>query len=216
MPTRESLAAIGAARGRWLVRQFADELRHARLSAGLSQARVGAAAGISQRSVSRIETGQPPHPNLATAARVARVVGLDLRIQCYPAGTRLRDAAHVALIHRFLARLPASVRRRLEAPVAAADPRAWDVLLEMGGVRVGVIAETRIHDLQDLLRREHRKQLDGGVDHLLLLASDTRHNRRVADEAAAALLEAFPLRTRAVLRSLTAEEPLAENGIVFL
>lgn len=210
------MAAVGAARGRWLVRQFADELRHARLAAGLSQARVGAAAGVSQRTVSRYETGQPPHPDLAMAARVARIVGLDLRIQCFPAGSRLRDAAHVALIRRFLGRSAASVRYRLEAPVAPADPRAWDVLLDAGGVRIGLIAETRIHDLQDLLRREHHKQLDGGVDRLLLLVADTRHNRRVLDEAGEILREAFPLRTRAVLRSLAAGEAPTANGLVFL
>ncbi len=216
MPTRESLAAAGTARGRLLVRQYADELRNARLSAGLSQARVGAAAGVSQRTVSRIETGQRPFPDLATAARVARIVGLDLRIQCYPAGTRLRDAGHVALIHRFLARLPDSVGRRLEAPVAPADPRAWDLLLGAGSTRVGVIAETRIHDLQDLLRREHRKQVDSGVDRLLLLVADTRHNRRVLDDAFPLLRESFPMRTRGVLQALSAGQAPAANGVVFL
>lgn len=216
MPTRESLAAIGSARGRRLVRQLADELRHARLAAGLSQSRVGTAAGVSQRTVSRYETGQPPHPDLARAARVARIVGLDLRIQCFPAGSRLRDAAHVALVQRFLARLAPDVGRRLEAPVAAGDPRAWDVLLVVGGVQIGVIAETRIHDIQDLLRREHRKQLDGGVDRLLLLVADTRHNRRVVDEASAVVLEAFPLRTRVVLQRLAAGEAPAANGIALL
>jgi len=198
------------------VREFGDQLRHARLAAGLSQARVAAAAGTSQRTISRYEAGAAPIPDFVQAARVARIVGLELRMQLYPAASRLRDAAHVALIRRFLARLHESVWRRLEAPIGPGDQRAWDILMKMRGIRVGVIAETRIRDLQELLRREHRKQLDGEVQRLILLVANTKHNRRVLHEADSLLAEAFPLGTRTVLAALSRGEPPAANGVVIL
>jgi transcriptional regulator with XRE-family HTH domain len=177
---------------------------------------VAAAAGISQRTVSRYEAGSPPHPTLVQAARVARVVGLEMRVQLFPAASRLRDAAHVALIRRFLTRLHESIWRRLEAPVRPADQRAWDVLMEMRGVRVGVIAETRIRDLQELLRREHRKQIDGDVQRLILLVAGTKHNRRVLHEAGSLLTEAFPLGTKTILAALAKGQAPSANGIVIL
>ena len=92
------------------------------------------------------------------------------------------------------------------------------MLLIIGAVRVGVIAETRIRDLQALLRREHLKQAeaDGRVDHLLLLVSNTRHNRAALAEAGEALTATFPLTTRAVLTSLARGEAPPASGVVIL
>jgi len=198
------------------VRQFGDELRHARQAAGLSQSRVAAAAGVSQPVLSRMELAKAPHPDFIEAARVARVVGLELRLQCFPAGGQLRDVAHAALIARFLRRAPEAVRRQLEAPVGRGDLRAWDVLLTLRGGTAGVIAETRIRDLQALLRREHRKQLDSGVSVLVLVVARTKNNVRALSEAAELLDAEFPLRTRAVLAALARGEAPSANGIVVL
>ena len=143
-------------------------------------------------------------------------MGLELRIQCFPAPGQLRDAAHVALIRRLLGRVPSSVARQLEAPVRPGDLRAWDVLLRIGTLSIGVAAETRIRDFQALLRREHIKQTDGKVDHLLLLVADTRHNRSALQEAGTLLTEAFPLGTRAVMARLARGEPIGANGHVIL
>jgi transcriptional regulator with XRE-family HTH domain len=216
MPTRERLVTIGSARGHELVREFGHELRSARLAAGLSQAEVGRSVRLSKTSISRIERGLAPLPNFIVAARVARVVGLELSVRCFPADGQLRDAAHIGLIQRFLGRIAASVARQLEAPVRPGDLRAWDLLLRIGSSRIGVAAETRIRDLQALLRREHRKLADGGVDYLLLLVADTRHNRLALQEAGSLLREAFPLGTRAVMARLARGEPISANGLVIL
>jgi transcriptional regulator with XRE-family HTH domain len=216
VPSRERLVEIGTRRGRQLVREYADEIRHARLAAGLKQATVGSGVGMSRAQISRIERGIAPLPDFVAAARIARVVGLDLWIRCYPAGGQLRDAAHVALIARFLARIPPEVEREIEAPVRPGDLRAWDLLLHFTQLSVGVAAETRIRDLQALLRREHQKQADGGVERLLLLVADTKHNRASLAEAAALVREAFPLSTRAVLTPLNRGEAPSTNGLVIL
>jgi transcriptional regulator with XRE-family HTH domain len=199
-----------------LARQFGEELRHARLAAGLSQARVAAGAGLSQETISRFELALAPHPTFLQAAVVARIVGLELSIRCFSAAGSLRDAAHLALIRRLLARIAGSIGRRLEAPIGPNDQRAWDVLLTVGRVRIGVIAETRIRDLQALLRREHQKQLDSGVDLLLIVVSNTKHNRAALAEAGELLAEAFPLTTRAVLARLGRGEAPSGNGVVII
>jgi transcriptional regulator with XRE-family HTH domain len=177
---------------------------------------VAAASGVTQGSISRLEHARPPFPDIIEAARVAQIVGLDLSLRCYPAPRRLRDAAHVALIRRLLMRIASSIGRRLEAPIAPGNQRAWDVLLTVGDVRIGVIAETRIRDLQALLRREHQKQLDGGVDQLLLLVANTKHNRAALAEAGELLQAAFPLGTRAMLTRLSRGEVPTGNGVVII
>jgi transcriptional regulator with XRE-family HTH domain len=200
-----------------LVRQLGDELRDARLAAGLSQAQVATAAGVTQGSISRVERGMAPFPDIVEAARIARIVGLELSLRCFPAPGQLRDAAHIALIHRLLSRIGGDgITYRMEAPIKPADQRAWDVLLTANGTRIGVIAETRIRDLQALLRREHQKQMDSGVTYLLLLIASTRHNRAALTEAGTALRDSFPLRTRAVLNRLGRGEAPDANGIVIL
>jgi transcriptional regulator with XRE-family HTH domain len=217
MPSSERLAYLGSRRGQRLVREFAEEVRETRIAAGLSQAAVAAAAGLSAPTVSRIERFLPPLPDFVTAARLARILGLDLTVRCYPAAGRLRDAAHVALLGRFLANVAAVVGRTLEAPIRRADDlRAWDVLLRIGDRRIGVAAETRIRDLQALLRREQAKARDDAVDLLLVVASATRANRRALAEAGPILAEDFPLDTRAVLRSLRRGESPTANGIVLI
>jgi hypothetical protein len=89
-------------------------------------------------------------------------------------------------------------------------------LLTVGGVRFGVIAETRIRDLQALLRREHRKQMDGEIDRLILLVAETRHNRATLASADGLLRNEFPLSTRAVMASLRRGRAPIASGVVLL
>jgi transcriptional regulator with XRE-family HTH domain len=213
---RERLATIGAMRGLRLAREFGEELRMARMAGGLTQHALGRACGVSKSTVSRIERAQPPLPDFVLAATLARLAGLDLSIRCFPAPGRLRDQPQLALVGRFVPRLATAVARRMEAPVGPGDLRAWDLLLQVGGETIGVAAETRIRDLQALLRREHRKQEDGRVDRLLLLVAETRHNRLLLAEHASLLAVEFPLRTRAVLGRLSEGRPLGANGLVVM
>jgi transcriptional regulator with XRE-family HTH domain len=215
MPSKERLAALGMRRGERLVREFAEEVRAARLMSGLSQRSVGAAIGLSKSAVSRIELGRPPPVDLVTAARVARIVGLDLSVRCFPAAGQLRDVAHVRLIDRFLAQLPSSLTRRLESPVRLpGDGRAWDVLLLAEGGRIGVAAETRLRDLQALLRREQAKARDDQVNLLLLVVANTRANRRALHEAAPLLATEVPLTTRQVMAALRRGAAPTASGVV--
>ncbi|MEX0710676.1 MAG: helix-turn-helix transcriptional regulator [Chloroflexota bacterium] len=217
MPTKERLVDLGTRRGDRLVREFGADLRTARQAAGLSQAHVATAIGTSRTQVGRWEAGEPPLIDLREAARLWRVLGRDLVVNTYPAGTPLRDAGHALLLQRLLALLHPRIRRRLEAPIPLPrDQRAWDVLLEFGTSRVGVAAETRLRDWQALLRREQLKARDSQVDWILLVLLDSHANRQAVREAGAALRSELPLDGRAIRRALRDGRDPGAGGYLFL
>jgi transcriptional regulator with XRE-family HTH domain len=87
VPTKERAIDLGTRRGDRIVRAFGGELRAARHAAGLSQARVGEALGTSRAQIGRWERAQPPMIDLRQAARLMRILGLDLVVTTYPAGS---------------------------------------------------------------------------------------------------------------------------------
>ena len=96
------------------------------------------------------------------------------------------------------------------------DRRAWDAMIRLAQVRVGVEAETRARDAQELQRRLALKRRDGGVEHLILLLADTRHNRAFLRAAGESLRADFPLSGRAVLDRLAAAQDPGGSAIVLL
>lgn len=155
--------------------QLGQELREARIGAGLSQRQVAEAASVSHAHVGRVERGESAGVSIVLIARLLNIVGLQLAARAFPGGSTLRDASHVALLKRLQAELPASVRFRTEVPLRGdRDGRAWDGRMDLTGGCVHVEAETRIRDLQALDRRIALKQRDDGVARVMLLVSDTR------------------------------------------
>lgn len=84
------------------------------------------------------------------------------------------------------------------------------------GGRVGVEAETRPRDLQELLRRARLKQRDGRLERLLLLLADTRANRALVGGAGDTLGSDFPVEGRVALRALAEGRLPAGDAIVLL
>jgi transcriptional regulator with XRE-family HTH domain len=197
--------------------EIGRELRLARLSHDLSQTVAGTAAGISRSAWSRLEHGHMDRAKVIDIARAAAVVGLDLRIKAYPGGRVLRDEAHVGLLERFRLHLAAGARWATEVPLPnAGDKRAWDALIGVGAVRVGIEAETRAHDSQELQRRVNAKQRDGGVDHVILLLADTRHNRAFLRAAGAGFHTTFPVQGTTALQRLAAGGDPGGNAVILL
>lgn len=193
------------------------EVREARLNLDLSQGTAGRAIGMSASAWSRLERGAAPNLPVVDLARALAVVGLDLHLRTYPGGHPLRDRAHVELLTRLRACLGPGARWRTEVPLPnPGDRRAWDALILLADVRIGVEAETRARDSQELQRRLSTKRRDGGVDHVILLLSDTRHNRSFIDVAGAGFLADFPVRGRDALERLAEGRDPGGSAIVLL
>jgi transcriptional regulator with XRE-family HTH domain len=217
MATRERPSDRGsrlAARSRLAL---GEELRQARIGAGLSQAAVGAAAGVCHTTVGRIERGRLPGVSIEVLGRTCAAVGLDLVIRAYPRADAVRDAAHVALLDRLRRRLPADTRWTSEVPLPIpGDLRSWDAVIGSAEAPTAVEAETRIADLQAVERRLGLKQRDGDMPRVVILVSDTAANRRALALGRAALRDAFPLDTREVMAALLDGRQPPANGVVIL
>ena len=100
----------------------------------------------------------------------------------------------------------------------AGEQRAWDKLLRLIGAGptylVGADIETRVWDVQALVRRTRGRERDGRVDHVLVVFADTAHNRTVADELRDALGREFDTSARTSLRALRSGERLVGSGVI--
>jgi transcriptional regulator with XRE-family HTH domain len=193
------------------------ELRQARLGHDLSQSTTAAAVGISQSSWGRIERGEAPGVSLVDLARALAIVGLSLQVRAYPEGSALRDSAHLGLLEGLRRCLGPGCTWRTEVPLPnPGDRRAWDALIGLAGIRIGVEAETRVRDAQELQRRLSAKRRDGGVDHVILLLSDTRHNRAFLRAAGPGFRADFPVDGRAALRRLATASDPGGSAIILL
>ncbi len=193
------------------------EIRQARLNHDLSQSQAAAAIGKSNSAWSRIERGESPKLPLLDLALAAAVVGLDLNVRAYPGGSPVRDRAHLALLERLRALLEPTVGWRTEVALPnPGDRRAWDALVSLPSMRIGVEAETKVRDAQELQRRLSLKRRDGGVDHLILLLANTRHNRAFLRMAGRGFLADFPVPGATALARLSAAEDPLGSSIVLL
>ena len=217
MANRVSRLARGRTLGLGLKRRLLSEVRNARMAAGLSQRAVAQALGLSQAEYWRLENDRVDL-DIVRLAEVGAVLGLDLSASLHPAGEPVRDTAQLKLIARFRALLASAWHVMIEAPFPTlGDLRSWDALVRLGSTfRVGVEAETRVRDQQELVRRMRQRELHGGVDEILILLSDSAHNRRLVAELRAALGERYATPPRVLLSALRAGRPLPGSGVILL
>jgi len=193
------------------------EIRNARLAHDLSQSTSARAMGKSASAWSRIERGAAATLSVIDLARALAVVGLELQLRAYPTGQPVRDRAHVLLLERLRASLDSAVRWQTEVPLPdPRDLRAWDALVSVASARIGVEAETRARDAQELQRRLALKRRDGRVDHVILLLADTRHNRMFVRAAGLGFRAEFPLDGRTALARLACGEDPGASAIILL
>jgi len=180
-----------------------EELREARVQAGLTIRELASNTGISPAQISRIERGALRHVAYETVVALGAALGLDIPLRAYPSGEPVRDGAQLALLARFRTRLPSDLRHRTEVPLGLlGDRRAWDDVVVGPGWSLPVEAESRLHDVQALHRRFALKCRDAGVDRAILLVANTRHNRHVLRLASAEFGAAFPIPGKVALAAL--------------
>jgi transcriptional regulator with XRE-family HTH domain len=217
MPTRQRAVDLGTARGRKAVADIARELELARLNHGLSYTEIGRAVSLSDSQVGRIARGRSPSLSIELASRLLAVVGLELSVRAYPKGQPVRDAAHLGLLDAFRSQIHPSLRWRTEVPLPViGDLRAWDAIVGGRDWDLAIEAETRPPDLQALDRRLALKQRDGGIDSVILLLSDTRHNHELVRGNDAWVSTRFPVVGRRALELLSAGANPGGSSIVFL
>ncbi len=194
-----------------------QEVRGARLAGGLSQLVAGGAVGMSHAQFGRIERGELRELTVDQLSRACAAVGLRLVVRAYPDGDPVRDAAQLALLERFRARLPRDTPWRTEVPLpVAGDRRAWDGVATLRDGALGVEAETRLRDIQALGRRLGLKMRDGSLERMVLVVSDTRSSRRVLEIHRDALRSLLPLDGRDVFRALRSGHLPEASGLVLL
>ena len=220
MASVDRALARGTRRGERALVEFGDLVREARIGAGLSQAALGKAVGMSGAQISRIQRGKLPSLSVVDASRIASVLGMDLRLAAYPAGDPLRDAAHAERVRRLLQHVRSPLRYRVDEPLPRrpdqpTELRAWDAVVYGHGRRTGVEVEMRVRDVQALIRRNAMKRRDDPMDGFLLILADTHNNRRVLRENLSLFPDLPRLRRNRVLASLMAGEH-PPSGIIMI
>jgi transcriptional regulator with XRE-family HTH domain len=217
MPTRERPVDRGRRQGELALARTGRAIHEARIAAGLSQRECGRVAGMDHSKVGRIERGRDLAVAVPDLAALTAILGLDLRLDTYPAATAHRDRGHAKLVDRFRACLHPSWEFRTEVPLPnPGDLRSWDGLIRGAGVRIGIEAETAPRDGQELQRRLAAKRRDGGVDHVVLVFADTRGNRAFLRDYRAQLETSLPLPSRTLLRALRDGQDPRDSGILVL
>jgi transcriptional regulator with XRE-family HTH domain len=217
MPVRTSPVAEADRRARYQLQSLVADLRTARLAAGLSQAVIARAIGVSRTNVTRWEQGHL-RPALTDLARWAAAVGLETPFRGLPGPSPVRDAGQLRTLARAGNRIGPGWSWRTEVPVAAdaRDRRAVDAVIRRGNVAIGLEVITRLVDVQAQVRRALLKQEALHLDRMVLVLSDTRHNRAALREGAPSLVPAFPMSSRQVLHALHAGCLPAGNGTLLV
>jgi transcriptional regulator with XRE-family HTH domain len=179
--------------------RFGDEVRQLRLRAGVSQAAVARAVGVHRSVVCRIEAGNTG-VGLRTRARVAAVVGGDLRLVCYGgASPILVDAAHARLSQSVLDMCHSRWRITVEAPVPGPGRRSSDLRLSSGPDIVLIEIETHVRSLEAIIRECQEKRVAVATRvgaarvHIVLALPRTRHHQAIVRAHPTILATAFPI-----------------------
>lgn len=198
------------------MRTVVGELRAERQTANVSQRTVANALEWQQSELNRLERFAVPNVALVRLVEIASVLGLDVSVRLHRVGDPLRDRASQALIGRFLTLVASSYRVTREALLPSGGQRSWDLLLRLGALLVGVEAVTRVRDVQALVRHIRLRERDGGVDHVLLVLSDSVHNRALVGQLIEALGPRFATPPRDIRTALRQGRPVPGSGVVLM
>jgi transcriptional regulator with XRE-family HTH domain len=216
---RNRPADTGKSRARFLRHRLAEELRLARVTAGLTQSQLARRAGISQALVSLAERGGRG-VSLEVASQMAASAGCELGLRVYAGdGVRLRDSGQLAIAESILGAAHPSWHPRLEQPISRTDRRAADVVLEGAEEVIHLEIERRLVDFQAQLRAAMLKRDALTASRtvpvrLIIVLPDRRSNREALRRVSSPLERAMPLISARFRRSIVTGEPLGSDGLV--
>ncbi|MEX2546585.1 MAG: hypothetical protein WD830_02200 [Chloroflexota bacterium] len=196
-----------------------NELSERRKALGVGQPAMAKELACSQSQLWRTEA-QQVEVTVVRLAEMASVLGMELSIGLHELGDPIRDKGQQALAKRFDAipspRWHSTSETLLPLP---GDLRSWDKLLRLTGNSrqlVGVDLETRIRDIQALVRRTRLRERDGGVDAILIVLSDSATNRRLVAELRETLGPAYATAPRGILKALRDGSVLPGSGVLLV
>jgi transcriptional regulator with XRE-family HTH domain len=210
----------GRSRARFLKQRFGEELRVARVSAGLTQSQLALRASVSQPLVSAVERGVRG-TSIEVASRLASASGCELGLRLFPAdGVGLSDSGQLAMAEAIVAAASSLWHARLEVPVNSSDRRAADLVLEGPNEVLHVEIERGLVNFQAQLRSATLKRdaLAARYDlpvRLILALPDRRSARLVVQQMGVVLARTLPARSAQIRRTLMTGEPLEADGILF-
>lgn len=221
MATKETRVGRGRRRGQMLTQRLIRELRDARVVAGLSQSALARELDLDPSNIWRLEAQELADVGVVRLSEIASVLGYEVSVGLHPVGDPVRDKGQLACGRRFGGMLSDRWQVTDEALLpGAGEQRAWDKLLRLVDAAprylVGVDIESRVHDVQALVRRTRARERDGRVDHILIVLADTAHNRRIADELRASLGPDYATGPRRIMAALRKGERLPGSGVVLV
>ena len=220
MGSKETRLHRGRRRGLDLASRTLGELRIKRVTHNVSLETMAGQLGCATSTAWRRER-DAPSATVVGLAEMASVLGYELSIGLHPVGDAVRDRAQLAIGRRVDALFgPAwSVMDEVLLPNPG-DRRAWDKLARLRGAEprhvVGVDIESRIRDVQALVRRTRERERDGGVDAILIVLSDSAANRRLVGHLRESLGPAYATSPRLILAALRQGRPLPGSGVVLI
>jgi transcriptional regulator with XRE-family HTH domain len=190
--------------------RFAEEFRGIRLRAGVSQAAVARAIGVTRSVICRIERGDPS-VSAQIRARAASVLGGDFRIAIYPeASPLIHDAAHARMVEAVLALRHHAWRATVESPVPGPGRRSSDIRLVRGETTVLIEVESHVQAFESVIRECAEKRAavaavagPGPLVHAVLALPHTRHHRNLVAAHPQIVSTAFPASHQALIAALT-------------
>jgi Helix-turn-helix. len=212
--------------------RFGEEICEIRLRAGISQAALARAIGVSRSVVCRMEKGNP-EVSARIRAHAVSALGGDFRIAVYPGGAPLiHDAAHAGIVEAVLRVCGPGWRPTLESPVPGPGRRSTDIRLDRldpldrQGDIVLMEVETHVRAFEAIIRACAEKRAAvadthsaaaGPRIHVVLVLPPTRHHRALASAHPGIVAAAFPAGHDSMARALANPDiPWPGDGILWM
>ncbi len=204
-----------------LVARAVRELQVAREDSNVSLAQLASETGSSQSALSRLERLELEDVGIVRLSEIASALGCELSLGIHPVGDPLRDKAQLAIGRRFDALLGPAWRVLSEVLLPEpGDRRSWDKVVKLVGPEApyafGVDIESRVRDVQALVRRTRERETDPRFQHILLVLADSATNRRLVGQLVDNLGEAYTTPMRELRRSLRQGTRLPGSGVLFV